>query len=136
MRARTMTRRAISGANLNTIGKAVLLYRAEFDDATPTSLAKLVECRTVSALILTHPSTGRRLKTDEKGIPTEPGDYIYIVLPHDAPADLVMAYERPEINRGEGVNVLFADTHVEWVDMKTFQQHLEKTQKWLKRRKR
>ena len=136
MRANKMARRTISGANLNTIGKAVFLYRAEFDDATPTSLAKLIECRTISALILTHPATGRRLKTDAKGIPTEPGDYIYIVLPHDAPADLVMAYERPEINRGEGVNVLFADTKVRWLDMKTFKEHLDKTHKWLKQRGR
>ena len=136
MRAKKMARRAISAANLNSIGKAVLLYRAQFNDATPTSLVELVEHRLLSERLLTHPETGRRVKTDAKGIPTEPGDYVYIVLPHDAPADLVMAHERPEITHGEGVNVLFADTHVEWVDMKTFQKHLTKTQKWLKQRKR
>ena len=44
-------------------------------------------------------------------------DYVYLRPPEGVnPEDWwVLVYERPEINKGEGTNVLFADGKVQWV---------------------
>ncbi|HUS48378.1 MAG TPA: H-X9-DG-CTERM domain-containing protein, partial [Phycisphaerae bacterium] len=100
------------------------------------SLAALVKEGEISATTLISPSSGRKtIKTDEKGVPTDPGDYEYIVLPATAPGDLIRAYEKPEINQNEGTNVLFADGSIRWMDMKDFQTLIKVTMLWLAKQK-
>ena len=106
---------------------------AENNDVPPPTLARLVEEKTLSVKMLLSPNSGRKtIKTDAKGIPTEPGDYVYIVVPEKAPGDLVRAYERLKINGGEGANVLYVDSHVEWVTPEKLKKDLARTDKWLK----
>jgi len=99
-RARTMARRTVSAMNLKSIGMAVALYMSMKDDTkVPASLNDLIKENMIGPGSLVSPSSGRgKLKTDDKGIPTEEGDYVYLVLPVNADGGLVRAYEPPEIN--------------------------------------
>lgn len=134
-RARTLAKQSMSGANLNGIGKGIAMYQSEHKDQSPPNLETLVEGNLISAKMLVSPMTGRTLKTDAKGVPTEAGDYVYIVLPADAPGDLVRAYEPPEINKGKGGNVLFGDFTVKWLDAEKLQAAVKKTQEALQQKK-
>ena len=91
---------------------------------------------------LTSPSSDRgTLKTDEKGVPAEPGDYVYIPLPAGAPDTLIQLYEKPEnyegSELGEGTMVLlynkdeYGPREIKWLDLDTFNAALEQTQQWV-----
>ena len=77
-----------------------------------------------------------------KGSPPEAYDYVYLGGKNaGAPGDphvweLLLAYERPEINGGEGTHVLFADAHVQWLPMAEFKKALERTQAYLKKQEK
>ena len=132
MRARKLAKRNIAAANLRGIGMAIEFYKVENNDTAPPTLAKLVEAKYISAKMLLSPSSGRKtMATDAKGIPAEPGDYEYIVLPDHAPGGLVRAYEKPRINGGEGACVLHASSAVGWLTLQELKEYLAETHKWL-----
>ncbi|MHC4983550.1 MAG: H-X9-DG-CTERM domain-containing protein [Planctomycetota bacterium] len=136
LRAYIRGTRQHAGSRLRHIAWAVRTYITE-NKQSPPSLLKLVEEGRMTADALLSPSSGREeIKTDESGTPTEPGDLEYIVLPTEAPGDLVRAYEKPEINDNEGANVLFADGSVKWLDMADFEKALKRTEDWLAKRDR
>ena len=58
-------------------------------------------------------------------------DYIYILLPADAPADMVMVHERMELGDDNGLAVLFADGHVEKIALWELEEALQRTQDYL-----
>lgn len=134
MRARMLAKRAVSMSNLKNIGVTIAMYMEDQNGGAPPTLAKLVEGQYLpSAQMLLSPNSGRKtMKTDAKGIPTEPSDYQYIVLPNNAPGGLVRAYEDPKLNGDEGSSVLYADTHIEWQTPEQLKKDLAKTHKWLK----
>ena len=130
--ARKMAKRAVSMAKLKGIGTAIEMYKMDNNGSAPPTLAKMVEISYLSAKMLLSPSSGRTtIKTDAKGIPTEPGDYEYIVVPDSAPGGLVRVYEPLKINGGEGSCVSYVDTHVEWVTPKKLKDDLDRTHKCL-----
>ena len=135
-RARTLAKRALSARNLNGIGKGIVMYRVEHNDRFPPNLPNLIEEGTIPALMLYSQSSGRKPRLDSKGKPIGPIDYVYLgaELSPDAPPDLVIAYERPEINRGKGTNVLYVDGHVRWVSMEKFRRDLERTQEYIRKK--
>jgi prepilin-type processing-associated H-X9-DG protein len=47
------------------------------------------------------------------------GDYVYLGKGKNntLPADQPLAHEKPEVNQGQGMNILFGDGHVEYVPM-------------------
>lgn len=131
MRARQLARRALSAANLQGIGKGVLMYAAENEDRIPQHLGELVTVEWVPLEILISPSG----KTPREGWDPKagkvPGDYVYLRVPLDAPEGLIMAYERPELNKGEGTNVLHVDGSVRWVTPEEYAKLLADTKAWL-----
>ena len=131
-RAKGQAKQAISAANLNGIGKGIIIYAAEHNDQFPPDLVKLVE-EGQPAELLISPTSGRKVRKDSKGKPIPPFDYVYLGagLNADAPGGLIMAYERPEINNFKGTNVLYVDCHVAWASMEEFRRALAKTQKWI-----
>ncbi|MDY7011795.1 MAG: DUF3352 domain-containing protein, partial [Planctomycetota bacterium] len=132
-RAKGKAKQAVSATNLNIIGKGVIIYAAENDDQFPSNLIKLVEAGFLPVELLMSPSSGRKARKDSKGKPVGPFDYVYLggQLTSSAPGSLIMAYERPEINKFQGTNVLYVDCHVAWVTMEQFQRDLAKTQEWI-----
>ncbi len=129
--AKRSARQALSGANLNGIGKGILIYQAENDDQLPPDLVKLIESGQ-PAQLLVSPSSGRKLRKDSKGKPMPPFDYVYLGDGlTNAPGGLIMVYERPEFNGNRGTNVLYVDYHVAWRTMDQFKRDLAKTQKWI-----
>jgi prepilin-type processing-associated H-X9-DG protein len=134
--ARGRAKQAMSAVNLSTIGKAIAMYQVEHDDRFPPNLAALIEEGIIPAKMLYSPSSGREPRLDSKGKPVGPIDYVYLGADLDpsAPASLIVAYERPEINRDKGTAALFVDGHVEWLRMERFRRELERTQEYIKKK--
>lgn len=129
----------VSMQHLREIGQAVYSYLVAHDGVPAPSLATLVEEGLLESENLISPMSGRGpLKTDENGVPTEPGDYIYIPVP-DSEASafypMIMAYEKPEnyhgTELGEGTLALSTAYGVEWMDIEDFREALAKTEQWL-----
>ncbi|MCG8696728.1 MAG: DUF3352 domain-containing protein, partial [Bacteroidales bacterium] len=119
-RTRQLAERMESGKNLAAIGKACLIYANEHDDQMPLNLQVLVEEEYLDARFL-----------ESKLCEEAPGpDYIYI--PKQRISDdlqNVVAYENPDkLKRpDEGCNILFLDSHVEFVKGNGLEQLLEET---------
>jgi prepilin-type processing-associated H-X9-DG protein len=133
--ARSNARQAVSAANLHGLGKGIAMYQADHEK-NPPDLLKLVEARVIHWRMLYSPSSGRQPRLDAGGKPVGPFDYVYLgaQMPTNAPQNMVLAYERPEIAGPRGrVNVLYADFHVQAVSMAQFAQDLKRTQDFLKK---
>lgn len=138
--ARQEANRAVSKSNLRGIGTAAYLYRHVNNGQSPPSLEKLVEEFLIQPKGFISPMSGRyfdELILNENGVPIEPSDYVYVVLPKTVPGTFIQAYEKPENYKkskwGEGTLVLFpgADVRVEWMNIKDFREALAKTEQWL-----
>ncbi|MEN6575837.1 MAG: hypothetical protein ABFD90_05790 [Phycisphaerales bacterium] len=123
-RVRQLAFRMTSGTNLSVIGKACLVYADEHDGKLPPDLQTLVAEVQLSAKCLES-----KLKPDGFKGPS----YIYVpgqdLSMH--PGNVV-AYENPEFCV-EGVNVLFLDSHAEFMRPEPFHQALKATYARLKR---
>ncbi len=125
-RARELSKRTVSAANLAGIGKAMYVYANENDDKFPPSLQTLVEIGAISPTTLISP----------KDAPDKGSSYIYIEGQTTSDHyDNILIYEDPDNYAGEGTNVLFVDSHVEFMTMPAFEQALDKTKKRLSTRK-
>ncbi|MCK4623947.1 MAG: DUF3352 domain-containing protein [Phycisphaerae bacterium] len=134
--AKRQARQAVSMANLKGLGLGITIYTTENNDNYPPGLIKLVETGSLPAEMLMSPNSGRKVRKDSKGKPIPPFDYVYLgaglkTTDIPEPAMFILAYERPEINKNKGTNVLYADCHVAWVSMAKFHRDLAKTQKWV-----
>ncbi|MDY7011744.1 MAG: hypothetical protein SVV80_13485 [Planctomycetota bacterium] len=119
-----MARQALCAANLNGIGKGIILYQSEHNDMPPPNLAALV-ADGQPADFLRCPGSGTK-----KSSTTQPADIAahcdYIYAPPDAYARrskrpaMVMAFELPANHRQYIVNVLFNDCHVESIEIGRF----------------
>lgn len=130
-RARTLAKRVKSGAQLKAIGTGIVMYAVERRDRRPKDLAELVAGNHVTLEMLVSPSGDTPLTGWDAKAGRVPGDYVYLPLPLAAPPELLMAYERPELNGGEGTNVLLASTAVKWVKPDDLQGLLRRTRAWL-----
>ena len=127
-RVRQISFRMVCGTNLSGLGKAMLIYTNDNDDKFPTP-AKWCD------LLIEHCEVSEKTLRC-KGAPEGPCNYAMNKnieeLGTDAPSDMVLLFETnpgwnqaggPEIlttdnHNGEGCNVLFVDSHVEWVKTK------------------
>jgi len=139
LRARTLAKRAVSGLCLNGIGKALALYANDPNNrgGGPPDLFVLVEEGLIGYRSLISPSSGRKLAKGPDGkLYTNRSDYIYLwQVNMDAPGDLVVVYEPPALNRGEGTNILLNNGVVMWVSPEVFRKKLKKTMDWIKANK-
>ncbi|NLX07152.1 MAG: DUF1559 domain-containing protein [Phycisphaerae bacterium] len=120
-RARETARRSVSMSNLRQIGIAMMMYANDFEDQLPPDLEALVANRYVTKEVFSSP-----LKPEAFDGPSyvytgprklsEVPDVTHEILAHENPAYL-----------SEGTNVLFADSHVEWMKPDEFRQRLQAT---------
>ncbi|MHC4538349.1 MAG: ankyrin repeat domain-containing protein [Planctomycetota bacterium] len=124
-RVRQISKRMVSGTNLSAVGKALLIYANDHNDQFPPNLQELVGEAELSPKSLESP-----LKPKDFDGPS----YIYIVGQNVRmyPGNIV-AYENPAFCP-EGVNVLYMDSHVQWMKPEGFLRALEATHKRLGRR--
>ena len=128
-------KRSMSTVYVRVICIAARMFETAKGGPAPSLLA-LVEEGSIPTKCLTSPVSGRKLKTDEKGNPVGPFDYIYVVVSTQDKAGLprarrVLIYERPENYKNKGTVVGYADGRAEWVKMAKFKEDLQATQTWL-----
>ena len=133
--ARQNARRAASMANMNGIGKSMVLYQGQFDDEYPPDFAALFKMGGLSPKMLVSPVSGRKPPRLVDGKLVGEIDYIYLYNPTgpSAPGDAILAYERPENYDGKGTVVLFNAFNVRWMDADSFQAALKRTQEIIKK---
>ena len=108
-RARELSRRVVCSANLSGIGKALYTYANNNQDLFPPDLNVLVKSGAITPQMLQCPST------------ESPG-YIYITgLTTDDNPDTPIVYEALENHGGEGGNILFVDSHVEFYNQQGYE---------------
>jgi prepilin-type processing-associated H-X9-DG protein len=133
-RAREPALRVQCASNMKQIGLGAIMYANNNGGRFPPDLATIFEDQDVLPRVFVCPQTA----TPPPAGPTtqavaaqlkKPGisDYIYVgeVLTTSSPDDCVVLYEPLSDNGGDGMNVLFADGHVEWVDVAGFQSILQ-----------
>ncbi|HNO76902.1 MAG TPA: hypothetical protein PKN33_02490 [Phycisphaerae bacterium] len=104
-RAREMAKRAVSAANLRNLGVGCAVYANDHDGKFPPDLKTLVDEGIVDVKTLYH------LDSDQTEC-----SYKYIAGHTDSyNANWVVAYESFNGQSPEGANVLFGDSHVEFV---------------------
>ncbi len=120
-RARELSKRTVSAANLKVIGTCLYIYGTEHGDDLPDSLQVLVEDGCIAPQTLIAPQ--------DDGVEDS---YVYVKGQNLGMHQMnVLMYERPDMNDWEGVNVLFLDSHVEFVSMERFEKYLEETEQRL-----
>jgi len=112
--------------NLRQIGLAITLYAGDFHGEYPDSLGTLLLTEDITAAVFDCPQTA----DDPPDEPTtksivdhlmDGGHMSYVYLGSglkngSVPADAVIAYEPLSNHDGAGMNVLFGDDHVEFLD--------------------
>jgi prepilin-type processing-associated H-X9-DG protein len=117
-RTRQIAFRMVSATNLSAIGKAMLIYANDYDDRFPANLQELVEKEALPPKVL---------ESKRKPEGYDGPAFIYISGQNISmyPGNIV-AYENTEFG-SDGVNVLFLDSHVEWMKPDDFLRELEET---------
>lgn len=121
-----VTERIACGSNLSGIGKGILIYANDHNDKFPPSLETLVDTVDFPREGLACPSTGRNPDyssyvyrgVDLKGVSCPPG----LIVVHDRKG-----------NHRDGRNVLFVDSHVDWVPEEEFSDRIERDNEMRKR---
>ncbi|HUU20150.1 MAG TPA: H-X9-DG-CTERM domain-containing protein [Sedimentisphaerales bacterium] len=115
LQAHAIATRIACGTNMSGIGKALLIYANDYNDQLPPDLETLISKAEMPAKGLVCPAT--MLKNS----------YIYrgaSITTSDTPW-MITVYEKSS-NHGGGRNVLFLDSHVEWVPEERFQELIKR----------
>jgi prepilin-type processing-associated H-X9-DG protein len=128
-RAREQANRIKSASNLRQIGLSAHMYANENKGAFPEDLAATSSDLTIDVYLNPRSGTARPEGLEGEALKTwinESSDYIWIGKgkTFQAAADVPLAYERPD-GLQDGLNILFADGHVEWQSMPQATQTIE-----------
>ncbi|MDK1032543.1 MAG: hypothetical protein QGD94_11085, partial [Planctomycetia bacterium] len=113
-----------AAASLPEIGIGLAGHATTYRGRYPPNLEALVEMDYITAEILKNP---RPREHDPDG------GYAYVAgLKRSAAGDFVIAYEKTEgLRNSDGLNVLFVNGLVDWMELEEFHAALDKTMKWL-----
>jgi prepilin-type processing-associated H-X9-DG protein len=115
VKLRATVRRRTCGTNMSGIGKALLIYANDYDDTFPPDLETLIHKAEMPPRGLICPAAELR------------ESYVYrgAGLTTSAIPMMITVYEKAG-NHAGGRNVLFLDSHVEWVTEERFQELIKK----------
>ncbi len=123
-KAREQANRVKSASNLRQIGLAGLMYANAQNGKFPQDLGALFETQDLSPVVFVNPSTktelppdfGNLTKPQQKKWIDDNSDYMWLGAGKSSTggADVVIACEKPE-GSTVGLNMLFADGHVDFV---------------------
>ena len=116
LRLDMMATRLACGTNMSGLGKALLIHANDYDDELPADLETLSRTAEVTTKSMICPATGLR------------ESYIYrgAGLTTSAIPMMITVYETAGNHGEDGRNVLFLDSHVEWVTEDRFQELVKK----------
>jgi prepilin-type processing-associated H-X9-DG protein len=107
-----VSERMACGTNVSGMGKAILIYANDYNDQLPPNLNILIEKVEMTEKGLTCPGAGHR---DSYG-------YCGDGLDFSCEPTLMIAYDKKGNHAEPGRNVLFLDSHVEWITEARFQE--------------
>ncbi len=114
-----MPKRGICAANLNGVGKGIVMYASSYDDASPPTLRELIEDGQPADLLVC-PSTGTQVREG----PPYFSDYFYLPPDPNASDETIVACDFKG-NHDDWRNALFADSHMAGFTEQAFQALLE-----------
>jgi prepilin-type processing-associated H-X9-DG protein len=136
-RARETANRVKCGSNMRQIGQAILLYSNENKGKYPPDLATLIKTQDITAEVFVCPSGNTALpnlaamKPDEiaKWV-NDNSDYVYVGrgMNSTAGAEVVVLYEKPNAHGRQGMNILYGDGHVDFLQMPGAMQEIQRSQ--------
>ena len=118
------------------IGAALQLYVVDHNQY-PTDFGPLLAERKLPINVFVSPHAGTQIPPDVRNGKLDEqtawvnsrSDFVYLgadLKPNAGPGS-ILVYERPDGR--PGMNVLFADSHIEWIDVESARQMIEKQQK-------
>jgi prepilin-type processing-associated H-X9-DG protein len=127
-KARGAAERVKSSSNLRQIGQGILLYANENNGKAPPDLGTILKDEDLGPEAFIAPQTGKTVppnlrdmtKDQQAAWVRENSDYVYLgkgKRVFDMKPDEPVAHEKFEVGRGQGINILYGDGHVEWVKM-------------------
>ena len=126
-RARETANRVKCASNMRQIGQGALLYSNDNKGKYPDTLGEILKTQDITLEVFECPSGDVTAPADvakgtmeakvawvDKGCP-----YTWVGkgLKNSTPGDVLVLYEREDDHGGDGMNMLFADGHVEWNSM-------------------
>ena len=121
--ARERSNRAACSNALMSLGQAILLYCNENRGSYPPNWGTLATTEDVTMNIFIYPDSVDGIPANMSDSQRQQwidanGKFIYIGdgLPFGSDSKVVLAYEKPGIRRGGGINILFQDGHVAFFD--------------------
>jgi len=123
-RDRERANRAICASNLHQIGLAIELYRADNTQTNPPDFFYLLRDEQLTSKVFicrssnTEPAEGTPAQQMAALLTPQHCSYIYLGRGLSGPMSPteVVAYEPRANHNGEGMNVLYGDGHVDWLD--------------------
>jgi prepilin-type processing-associated H-X9-DG protein len=118
---------------MRQIGQGILLYCNDNKGPYPPDLGTLIKTEDLTAGVFLCPTVG---KTPPNLTPDQyvdwvnkNSDYVYIGAGLKMGADpaLVVLYEKDDDHKGDGMNILYADGHVEFQTLANAHQEIEQT---------
>ena len=116
VRLRATVTRMACGTNMSGLGKALLIHSNDYNDELPVDLDTLMRTAEVTVKSLICPATGLKESFIYRGAG----------LTTSAIPMMITVYETAGNHGGDGRNVLFLDSHVEWVTEERFQELIKK----------
>ena len=135
-RARETANRVKCGSNMRQIGQGIFLYSNENRGKFPPDQGTIVKTQDFPAQVFVCPSgdtpqppTFANRDAAAKWV-NENSNYVYLGqnMTVRVGADTIVLYEKPDAHGGQGMNLLFGDGHVEWMQMSEALKRIEDQQ--------
>ena len=122
MKVRDMANQVACAKNLSSIGKALLIYANDYEDSFPPNLELLTHLQDMPPKGLICPSTRQKESYIYRGADLETADDPGLILVYDKKG-----------NHKDGRNVLFLDSHVDWLTEDKFLEFIRKDNEYRKK---
>jgi prepilin-type processing-associated H-X9-DG protein len=123
-------------SNMRQIAQAMLLYSNDNQGNYPPDLGTLVTTQDIEPIAFLCPDSNRKLPGNWGNMDNDKklawinanSDYVYVGAgkTNATPADEILVYEKDRNHKHQGMNMVFADGHVEWQSMEDAKERIAK----------